>query len=252
MISANELTCLMQKALADKAAEPAFFLALLEATVYAHTPRIGRSGHLRLIQFVRPDNGLTVLPFFSDEAQARAAAGTTATVVVLTGRQLFELTRGVTLMLNPNSASCTLYPEEIAALLDRGELAIVEKVDTGGQDLRIAPVREQPSWLIDRLIALYASLSSIEAAYLGAIGPADRPDQQGLLVAAAVPKKDAERVARATTTALQGQCHTLLVTVDFTAFEPDELPQWLRETEITPFYLRDFGQRLASAPDKIH
>lgn len=91
------------------------------------------------------------------------------------------------------------YPEEIAALLVRGELAIVEKLDTGGQDLRIAPVREQPSWLIDRLIALYASLSSIEAAYLGAIGPADRPDQQGLLVAAAVPNRDAERVARATT-----------------------------------------------------
>lgn len=51
-----------------------------------------------------------------------------------------------------------LYPEEIAALLDRGELAIVEKVYTGGQDLRIAPVPEQPSWLIDRLIALYSLL----------------------------------------------------------------------------------------------
>lgn len=252
MISANELSRLMQMALVDKTAEPAFLRALLDATVYAHAPRIGHNGHLRLIQFVRPDNGLTVLPFFSDEAQARTAAGTTAAVVVLTGRQLFELTRGATLMLNPNSASCTLYPEEVAALLDHGEVAIVEKIDTGGQDLRIAPAGDQPSWLIDRLITLYASLDSIEAAYLGVIGSAERPEQQGLLVAVAVPTKDAERVARATTTELQGHCHTLEIPVDFTAFEPGELPRWLQEAGIAPFYVRDLGRRLIPAPEMKH
>src|SRR3546814_10503095 len=79
------------------------------------------------MQFPLPDIGHMVLPFFSEETQARVAAGTTAKVVALTGRDLFELTRGATLMLNPNGTNCTLYPEEIAALLDRGEVAIVDK-----------------------------------------------------------------------------------------------------------------------------
>src|SRR3546814_4427788 len=75
------------------------------------------------MQFPLPDSGHMVLPFFSEETQARAAAGTTAKVVALTGRDLLELTRGATLMLNPNGTNCPLYPEEIAALLDRGEVA---------------------------------------------------------------------------------------------------------------------------------
>src|SRR5688572_4963260 len=128
VISAAELTRLMHHALADKTAEPAFFRALLEATVYAHAPRHDRSGRLRFIQFTTPE-GLTVLPFFSDPAQANAAAGSAARVVVATGRQLFALTRGATLMLNPNQVSCVLYPEEIASLLDHGEVAVMDQVD---------------------------------------------------------------------------------------------------------------------------
>jgi len=42
------------------------------------------------------------------------------------------MTRGATLVLNPNGAACTLYPEEIAALLDRGQVATVEKLDAAG------------------------------------------------------------------------------------------------------------------------
>lgn len=117
MITPEELALFLQQALADKTAEPAFFRALLDALVYAHTPRNDRHARLRFIQFVTPE-GLTVLPFFSDEVQARAAAGTAATVVAMTGRELFGLTRGATLMLNPNETNCVLYPEEISALLD--------------------------------------------------------------------------------------------------------------------------------------
>lgn len=249
MIAVDELARLMQQAMADKTAEPAFFRALLDATVYAHTPRHNRSGRLRLIQFTTPE-GLSVLPFFSDEAQAKAAAGSSATVVALMGRQLFELTRGATLMLNPNETSCTLYPEEIASLLDRGEVAIVERIDTGGQQLWIGPASEPPAWLIDRLIALYARLGCVEAAYLTAIGTPD-PGRRGLLVAVAVTAKDAERAARATTTELQPHCQALQTVVDLTAFEPGELPDWLKDVGLEPFYVRALGQRIVPAPQRL-
>ena len=239
----------MQQALTDKSAEPAFFRALLEATVYAHVPRHDRSGRVRFIQFTTPE-GLLVLPFFTEERQARTAAGSATTVVVLTGRQLFEWTRGATLMLNPNDVSCTLYPEEIAALLDHGEVAVVERVDTGGQQLVIEPASEIPGWLIDRLVALYAGLACVEAAYVASIGTPDDP-QRGLLIAVAVPSKDAERAARATTTELQAHCQALQMPVDLTAFEPGELPDWIKGTDLKPFYVRSWRERLVKSPERM-
>ena len=103
MVDTATLDGLLKQAIIDKTAEPAFLRALLDAKVYAHVPRHDRNTRVRFIQFTTPD-GLTVLPFFSDETQARQAAGTAASIVVLSGRQLLEATRGATLMLNPNTA----------------------------------------------------------------------------------------------------------------------------------------------------
>jgi hypothetical protein len=250
VIPADEFTRLMHLALADKSAEPDFFRALLEATVYAHVPRNSRDGRLRFIQFTTPA-GLTVLPFFTDELQARTAAGSAATIVVLTGRQLLEWTRGATLMLNPNEISCTLYPEEIALLLDHGEMAVVEQIDTGDQQLWIDTTCEPPAWLINRLVALYAGLDCVEAAYLADIGAQEGSEQHGLLVAIAVSAKDAERVARATTTELQLDCQALQATIDLTAFEPSDPPVWLKETGLGPFYVRAMGERIGLGPQGL-
>ncbi|MBN8427821.1 SseB family protein [Thermomonas brevis] len=239
----------MQLAIADKAAEPAFFRALLEATVYAHAPRHDRSGRLRFIQFTTPD-GLTVLPFFSDETQAKSAAGANATVVVLLGRQLFELARGATFMLNPNTVSCTLYPEEVAALLDRGEVAVLERVEAGEHQYRINPLDEIPAWVVDHLLPLFAALPCVSAAYAVEIGNSDTPGR-GLLIAVAVPIKDAERVARATTTALQTHADELQLSVDLTAFEPGEVPDWLADAVVAPFYERAIGERLVPGSARV-
>jgi hypothetical protein len=248
MISQAELDALMQRALNDKDAEPAFFRALLDATVYAHTPRIARSGRLRLIQFPLPENGQMVLPFFSDERQARAAAGT-ATVVALTGRQLFALTRGATLMLNSNSASCTLYPEEIVALLDHGEFAILDHVELAEpRPMEFREPEPAPAWLIDPLIALYARFPSIECAYLVEFRiPEDPdPDHTGLLIGIGVPPADTERAARATVTTIQPLCRARDALVDVTAFAPEAVPDWVRAADLTPFYVRALGQRLVA------
>lgn len=249
MISPGQLDQLMQLALADKAAEPAFFRALLDATVYAHTPRTDHGGRLRLIQFPLPDSGRMVLPFFSDETQARTAAGTAATVVVLTGRQLFELTRGATLMLNPNSTSCTLYPEEIAALLDHGEVAVVDQAElTEPHPMQFREPDPAPSWLIDPLIALYARLPSVEMAFVVEFRPSDDPDPAhvGLLIALGVPAAETERAVRATITAIQPLCRVREALLDLTAFVPDAVPDWVRDVDLAPFYVRALGQRLAS------
>lgn len=245
-----QLNHLMRRALADKAAEPAFFRALLEAKVYVHTPRASRGGRLCLIQFKRPD-GLLVVPFFSDEGQAKAAAGTAARIVKLSGRELFQLTRGATLMLNPNGTNCTLYPEEIAALLDRGDVAIVEQLEVGEEHMCIDQPREQPTWLIDPLISLYGQLACVEAAYLAEVHLPMDLNRTWLLIAIAVKAVDAKRSARATITALQSQCEEKEISVDLTAFEPNKPPEWLMEARIDPFYARSWGTRMIAASDTM-
>jgi hypothetical protein len=237
------------EALTDKTSEPAFFQALLDATVYAHAPRTGRSGRLHLIQFSLPQSGLMVLPFFSDELQARAAAGSTATVVTLTGRQLFELSRGATLMLNPNSTSCTLYPEEIAALLDHGEIGVVDKIDvTEPSSMEFREPDAAPSWLIDPLIALYARLPSVEMTYMVEFRSPDdtEPEHVGLLIGSGVPSMETERAVRATITTIQPLCRTRDTAVDLTAFVPSAFPDWARSFGTAPLYVR----ALWSAPGR--
>lgn len=60
-----------------------------------------------------------------------------------------------------------------------------------------------------------------------------------------------ERLARATTTELQPHCQALQTTVDLTAFEPGDLPDWLKDAEIEAFYLRAIGERIVPAPQGL-
>jgi len=100
--------------------------------------------------------GLLALPFFTEEAKANFAAQVVARVVRMTGRQLMELTRGATLLLNPNDTPhCALYPEEIEALLDTGAVATVEAVTVDERQVRIGLPEPRPAWLIEALTTLF-------------------------------------------------------------------------------------------------
>ena len=253
-IVAVSLNDLLAHALKDKTLEPTVLLALLDARIYAHVPKAMQGRRLAFIQCPLPETGRLALPFFSDEKQAWVAAGTSARVVAMTGRQLFEMTRGATLVLNPNGAACTLYPEEIAALLDRGEVAAVEKLDATG--IKPSAFREPdpaPAWLIDPLIGLYLQLPAVEAAYLVEVRYSSDPTQEavGLLVAVGVDAAETEHVARATITLIQPLCRAVDVPVDLTAFVPDVIPGWIQHIRLTPFYLRSGRSLLFRGPETL-
>ena len=142
------------------------------------------------------------------------------------------------------------YPEEVAALLDRGEVAVLERVEAGEHQYRINPLDEIPAWVVDHLLPLFAALPCVSAAYAVEIGNSDTPGR-GLLIAVAVPIKDAERVARATTTALQTHADELQLSVDLTAFEPGEVPDWLADAVVAPFYERAIGERLVPGSARV-
>jgi len=226
---------LLEQALANKSLEPTFFRALLDANVYTHVPKHDDTGRIRLIQFVTPE-GLTVLPFFTDEFQAQQASSSTVKTIVLSGRQLMEATRGATLMLNPNKTPCTLYPEEIAALLNHGEVAVMESEVLPERQILVSLPEPKPDWLIKPLISLYQTLEYVAAAYVVEVRLPEAPDRAILLVVLAVAKLESERAARASILTIQPLCNGREIAVDLTAFEPGSPPAWLAGSEIKEFY----------------
>lgn len=220
--------------------EPKFFRCLLDARIYAHAPVSDDHPRLRLLQFQHPD-GFDAVPFFTSLEKARPPTGIAAKIIPLRGRQFLEITRGATVMLNPNDCGCVLYPEEIAALLDSGAMARVEtvKLETD-RPILVMDAVEPPAWLVPALVALYEGLPFVKVAYLLKVAPSEHPEQHTFLVAIGVARRHAERAARATITALQSTIINADMPLDLTSFDPAQgLPSYLRHPGAMCF----FGQR---------
>jgi len=224
----------------DGREEPAFFRALLDATVYAHVPLSDDSGRLRFIQFVRPDNGATVLPFFTDIAKAEAVGRTDAEIVASTGRDFFEITYGATLMLNPNDAHCVLYPEEINALLATGTIPRVEnEIVQAERTLGFRAPISAPGWLQPCLVRIMSTLPYIQQAYLVETFVPENASHVTLLISLGVEPSMAERAVRAVSAGMQHRWGDLKVNVDMTTYDPTgESPDWVTTLAIGPIYDR--------------
>lgn len=137
---------LVQRALADKTAEPALLEALLDKLVFTHASSDDASEFVEPVQ-IRCSGGLTVIPFFSDQAQAELAANAGVEVISVSGRVLFDATRGATMLLDPGGAAYTLYPEAISAALDGDNVALIQRVGPiDGTHPLAAPI--DAAWLI--------------------------------------------------------------------------------------------------------
>lgn len=237
MISEQELERRLGLARQHRELEPAFFRCLLEAMVFAHAPVSDDHPRLRLVQFRHPD-GFYAVPFFTSEAKARAAGHAVVRIVKFTGRELLSGTPGATFMLNPNDGGCVLYPEEVDALLTTGTVAWVETLQvTDENPFTVSVQADPPLWLMPTLIALYTTLSFVEAAYLMEVLPERTPAEPTLLIALAVAPEHAERAARATITAVQPLCATSQLSLDLTTFDPATgMPAYLRQAGVERFY----------------
>jgi hypothetical protein len=218
----TELERLRALAVADPRHEAAYLRALLSATLYAHLPLSDDSGRMHLIMFQRPD-GLSVIPVFTDLPKAQAAAGGHVRVAQVVGRELLEATRGATLMLDPNDLGMTLYPEEVAALLDEGRAAPAP-VAFDGPAMELLPAHvHRDAWLLDVLETALAPIESVQRFHIAAArpsetdGPADR-----LLVILATPKLTVERAARSIAVALEAASQIPWLPIDLTSYSPDE------------------------------
>jgi hypothetical protein len=244
-----ELERLRQIAMADPGQEAAFLRALLDATLYAHLPLSDDTRRMHLVMFTRPD-GLIVIPVFTDLPKAQAAAGGHVRVAAVLGRELLEATRGATLMLDPNDVGMTLYPEEVAALLDEGRAAIAPAVFDGPALDLLPPEPLRDAWLLDVLEAALLPIETIQRVHLAAArpaktnGPADR-----LLVVIEAPQAHVERAARAIAVALEGAEHVPWLPVDLANYDPAEAALTGVEHGLQAAWTRTFARGTA-LPDE--
>jgi len=154
MISEEQLERLMRESVSDSRKEPDFLRALLDARLYALAPFSDDHPRLRLWMFRRPD-GVHFIPYFTNEAQAWESAAGQLQVLPMRGRMLLEISRGATVIINPNHESCTLYPEEIDGLL-AGSIAVVNE-EIPQEEFKVLALRPEnpPQWLLDALRTMY-------------------------------------------------------------------------------------------------
>lgn len=216
----------------DPTKEAELLRAMLDAPLYAHVPLSDDSDRLRFIQFVRPDNGKTVLPIFSEKCKADEAAGCDVRVICMQGRELLAATIGATLMLDPNHRDCVFYPEEMEALLRDGSVGNAMSYKLEHETMvAVSHPRKIPIRMASALRATYSKLNLVQAAYLTVVRwqrdpvhptmPHD-PLHPTLFIVAFAKADEQERVLRATVAAIQPHITEPRMTIDVAVLDIEE------------------------------
>jgi len=243
MITADELDALYLASIKDPTREIEFFQAFLDATVFAHGPlEEADPTKLHFVMFKSPDDKEWVIPVFTDRTKVERASSPTVRILKMTGRQLLGLTRGAAIMLNPNDWRCTLFPEEIAQLLDHGTLPPVQRfqVEHDGDGL-VYRLEVVPRAIRKAVKKALSGLPSVEVAYVaGSRWKSGEPD--GILVAVGGTAPGGEHAARAIASALQLSPEPIDLGVDVTYFDPKTSePPWVKNLKIPAIYHRNLA-----------
>ncbi|MGL4724229.1 MAG: enhanced serine sensitivity protein SseB [Scandinavium sp.] len=244
----NELETLLEQAATEPAHRPAFFRALLEATIWvpgtaAEGEQVVEDSALDL-QHWEKDDGTTVIPFFSSLEAMQQAVDVEQAFVVMPVRALFEMTLGEALFLNaklPTGKEFT--PREISHLIgDEGNPLSTQTVLEGGASLLLSEVAEPPAQMVDSLTTLFKSLKTVKRAFLCSIkeGADERPN----LLIGIEAEGDIEAIIQATgsvaTDTLPGDEPIDICQV----VEGDKGISHFMMAHITPFYERRWGSFL--------
>ena len=172
----NPLEAALKAAARDTARRPAFYTLLLESTVYVigHTaaPGAGRhvaqSGEKLAIQHWQTKEGTPVIPFFTSLPMLQRVLKEQMGYLALQGRELFKLTRGASLVLNPMSEhGKEFYPDEVAALLDGGVAHLGRMLDVpDAREIELDQPDDTPRALVAALARFLPRHPAVRRAFL--------------------------------------------------------------------------------------
>jgi hypothetical protein len=254
----NPLEQALRLAASNAAHGPDFFHALLDANVYVLGELAGppRGDHpaqevqpISIQHWMRAD-GSYVIPFFSSRAVLQRVVDAERDYLAVPARALLEITRGATLVLNPNTAHAREFPpEDVASLL---EDALPHQPDprriAEGATVLLSEPEQTPVALIDALTLFFATRREVAAGYVLMLQEQrdDGDDAEAHLVVGVAGEGNIAQVLReagtvAADSAPPGQPVDLfLITPD-----DDELSRHFSE-HVTPFYERSWGHKLTT------
>ena len=237
MVSESQLEHLFERAHSNHFNEAEFYAHLLQAMVYLHVPVSDDSRNVRLIQFRHP-GGFDVIPLFTSAHRCARAGSRAVRALRLPCTDLFNATRGATLMINPNDGGPVLYPEEVTTLLENGTLATFEKIEqTGGTwDVRLA--ESPPGYIVDALRAGAASASYIKKIYLlEKLATQADSGEVALMVYLGADSAHLERAARHIIKVLQNLSPRPDTIIDIAVYDAAQArPEFLDEIGVTPVF----------------
>src|SRR5689334_1369815 len=102
-MSETPLEVLLRLAAEQPGRRPEFYRALLESHIVLASPHSGSGGKTAQITALMTPEGEQVIPFFTSPRTLREALPHARYCAPLSARELFEITRGYMLHLNPGS-----------------------------------------------------------------------------------------------------------------------------------------------------
>ena len=235
--SRMKLDQLIAMAVDDPSHEPELFERLLEETLFVHSPMKPTGPRLTVVQFTTPQ-GFIAIPIFTDREKSEFAARGNVRTVPVQGRKLLSATLGATVVINPNNEWCTLYPEEIKAILQGKKLFGPPESIEISEELRLKPMKDpDPAFLQVVVASLSSDEQALDAWLTETEVEEDHCDRCVVVVAADKPNQ--ERIARTLTLNLSEIGKSLGVIVDVAFIEPGDTHQaWLKDNSESLIYRR--------------
>jgi hypothetical protein len=182
-------------AAADRPAErPAFYDALMNAQIYvigrSQNPD-GRPGKVVLeaeqklaLEHWSNAEGEAFLPFFTSLEALESTLERESTYLAMNARDLFEATRGATLILNPGARyGKEFFPSEIDGLLaEQSPQRLSQRVVEQDTPVQLGQPAEYPHAMISALSDLFAKEPSVNRAFLALMHDPSRDPEPVLLV----------------------------------------------------------------------
>ena len=193
LLPVNDLEKILHKAAADHNEAPAFYEELMESKIFVlgKPESEKQDGKFTLEEeqaviiqhWERETDQSPVVPFFTSLQMLQQAIDTDEPYLELTTVDLFQLTMGAPLVLNPNSDfGMEFEPEDIAVLLDTDLMVNSEHILDEQTEVLLGHAENVSEVFTSVLTDFFAKHSEVEAAYIGTIQIPEDDDKEHLMV----------------------------------------------------------------------
>jgi SseB protein C-terminal domain/SseB protein N-terminal domain len=228
----NDLERALMRAPTEPEARPEFYRLLLDSQLFVigqlgeHTPEhaeVAVKGGERLMIATIAHDGRNYHPLFSALSRLQNFVREEVQYLSMTGRQLFDATRGAHFILNPGSeVGKELQADEIAGIM-------------GSTRVMIGQPTVYPQALVDGLKELFARDPGVVAAYLIQVA-FESPGEQPHPLIGVETEGDWQALSAAMGEVLKTAADSVVDLVPIERAEPTAIVQALLKT--TPFYTR--------------